>query len=649
MNKQLELLSEKINQITQKVTENISDNNKTIWLESEKKLKRAIKQFDGEKNFIIVTGMLKAGKSTLIDLLARTTKASLVGFGVDTTLRPAVIKTADNETGQIKVYYKPNGTDWATAMQDVTDYMRGIKEYDKQTVNFDLTEDNLRKTLCRTPQESDNCLSTEPLLVVVEVPQNPESKFFSNNCILLDMPGLDSGYSEQSKDPEKYQAFFDECDLLLFVQSSVSPINNKAGEYLKYIGLTRDESTYRLVQNVMNAKYWLKKEETDKEQKKQAKNGREVFKEKLGKNNVEITPVYVNLGMAYDSILGNQNFIYTSENEDIEIKKKKLLDDSHFLEMEDSFITDIKNNGQHRHIAHCKDMLKQEILKTIKKLEDQSEDISTNITKLNSEKQKNEEKILIIKKSYEGYKFKPIQFALSNDFVNNLKQKIIYEFELIRKSIDYKNKLFLNAEDENTDKLIRGKASNINSFLEKCSTRAKQIAEDLFSKAYLDDLVHKENGKEKNAIEYSQEDLKEKAENLKLHGITLNGEKISDNINKIGEIDNTFSFSIFDGGKYVIERNWLGFQKKIDFSKNSKYEEIINHYKNELEKIISTDDYVARKITSLVQNTIKQDLTPQLSEYQKELTIQEQKINTLNNDKSTITDILRQLKELQIN
>lgn len=649
MNKQLELLSEKINQITQKVTENISDNNKTIWLESEKKLKRAIKQFDGEKNFIIVTGMLKAGKSTLIDLLARTTKASLVGFGVDTTLRPAVIKTADNETGQIKVYYKPNGTDWATAMQDVTDYMRGIKEYDKQTVNFDLTEDNLRKTLCRTPQESDNCLSTEPLLVVVEVPQNPESKFFSNNCILLDMPGLDSGYSEQSKDPEKYQAFFDECDLLLFVQSSVSPINNKAGEYLKYIGLTRDESTYRLVQNVMNAKYWLKKEETDKEQKKQAKNGREVFKEKLGKNNVEITPVYVNLGMAYDSILGNQNFIYTSENEDIEIKKKKLLDDSHFLEMEDSFITDIKNNGQHRHIAHCKDMLKQEILKTIKKLEDQSEDISTNITKLNSEKQKNEEKILIIKKSYEGYKFKPIQFALSNDFVNNLKQKIIYEFELIRKSIDYKNKLFLNAEDENTDKLIRGKASNINSFLEKCSTRAKQIAEDLFSKAYLDELVHKENGKEKNAIEYSQEDLKEKAENLKLHGITLNGEKISDNINKIGEIDNTFSFSIFDGGKYVIERNWLGFQKKIDFSKNSKYEEIINHYKNELEKIISTDDYVARKITSLVQNTIKQDLTPQLSEYQKELTIQEQKINTLNNDKSTITDILRQLKELQIN
>ncbi len=649
MNKQLELLSEKINQITQKVTENISDNNKTIWLESEKKLKRAIKQFDGEKNFIIVIGMLKAGKSTLIDLLARTTKASLVGFGVDTTLRPAVIKTADNETGQIKVYYKPNGTDWATAMQDVTDYMRGIKEYDKQTVNFDLTEDNLRKTLCRTPQESDNCLSTEPLLVVVEVPQNPESKFFSNNCILLDMPGLDSGYSEQSKDPEKYQAFFDECDLLLFVQSSVSPINNKAGEYLKYIGLTRDESTYRLVQNVMNAKYWLKKEETDKEQKKQAKNGREVFKEKLGKNNVEITPVYVNLGMAYDSILGNQNFIYTSENEDIEIKKKKLLDDSHFLEMEDSFITDIKNNGQHRHIAHCKDMLKQEILKTIKKLEDQSEDISTNITKLNSEKQKNEEKILIIKKSYEGYKFKPIQFALSNDFVNNLKQKIIYEFELIRKSIDYKNKLFLNAEDENTDKLIRGKASNINSFLEKCSTRAKQIAEDLFSKAYLDELVHKENGKEKNAIEYSQEDLKEKAENLKLHGITLNGEKISDNINKIGEIDNTFSFSIFDGGKYVIERNWLGFQKKIDFSKNSKYEEIINHYKNELEKIISTDDYVARKITSLVQNTIKQDLTPQLSEYQKELTIQEQKINTLNNDKSTITDILRQLKELQIN
>jgi hypothetical protein len=50
------------------------------------------------------------------------------------------------------------------------------------------------------------------------------------------------------------------------VQSSVAPINKEAGKYLKYIGLTRDESTYSLVQNVMNVKYWQHESVTDKEQ-----------------------------------------------------------------------------------------------------------------------------------------------------------------------------------------------------------------------------------------------------------------------------------------------------------------------------------------------------------------------------------------------
>jgi len=648
MEKKLEILSGKINIISQNVANNLSESNRKVWLSSEKQIRRAIKLFDGEKHFIIVTGMLKAGKSTLIDLLARTSKASLVGFGVDTTLRPAVIKMSDTEVGHIKIYYKPDGLDWASAMQEVTDNLRGIKDYNKKTVDFELTEDNLRKTLCRIPSESENCLTSEPLLVIVEVPKNQDSKFFNNDCVLLDMPGLDSGYSEQSSDPEKYKAFFDECDLLLFVQSSVSPINDKAGQYLKYIGLTRDESTYRLVQNVMNAKYWLKSDVTNKEQRRQAKNGKEVFRDKLGKGDVEVTPVYVNLGMAYDALLGNENDISINEAENVETKKHNLLAESHFLEMEDGFITDIQNNGQYRHIAHCEDMLRLEIKKTITKIEQQISDISNNIKELETERTENEKIISIVKKSYEGYKFRPMQFALSSEFVSSLKKNLNSEFESLRKSTKYGNKLSQNTEDENTDKLITCKPKIVNEFLDDCVSLAKSYAEKFFKDTYLDDLVYKENGKEKNAIEYAQDDLRAIADNLKDHGIKLNDEKISAKVNKIGDLDSSFCFSTYDLGKYPVKYNWFGFQKKIDFRKVSKYDEIINHYKSELEKIISSDNNVARRLTSLVQSVVKDDLEPQMLEYEKKLTALNSKIATLSSDKVVVVDILQQLNELQV-
>lgn len=648
MEKKLEILSGKINIISQNVANNLSESNRKVWLSSEKQIRRAIKLFDGEKHFIIVTGMLKAGKSTLIDLLARTSKASLVGFGVDTTLRPAVIKMSDTEVGHIKIYYKPDGLDWASAMQEVTDNLRGIKDYNKKTVDFELTEDNLRKTLCRIPSESENCLTSEPLLVIVEVPKNQDSKFFNNDCVLLDMPGLDSGYSEQSSDPEKYKAFFDECDLLLFVQSSVSPINDKAGQYLKYIGLTRDESTYRLVQNVMNAKYWLKSDVTNKEQRRQAKNGKEVFRDKLGKGDVEVTPVYVNLGMAYDALLGNENDISINDAENVETKKHNLLAESHFLEMEDGFITDIQNNGQYRHIAHCEDMLRLEIKKTITKIEQQISDISNNIKELEKERTENEKIIFIIKKSYEGYKFRPMQFALSSEFVSSLKKNLNSEFESLRKSTKYGNKLSQNTEDENTDKLITCKPKIVNEFLDDCVSLAKSYAEKFFKDTYLDDLVYKENGKEKNAIEYAQDDLRAIADNLKDHGIKLNDEKISAKVNKIGDLDSSFCFSTYDLGKYPVKYNWFGFQKKIDFRKVSKYDEIINHYKSELEKIISSDNNVARRLTSLVQSVVKDDLEPQMLEYEKKLTALNSKIATLSSDKVVVVDILQQLNELQV-
>lgn len=636
----LDRISEEIDNISQTVEQNVSEENRILWNNCKQKLQRAITLFGGKKNFIIVTGMLKAGKSTLIDLLSRTSKASIVGFGVDTTLRPVVIKMSDDNTERIKVYYKPDELDWEKAMQEITDSLRQIKEYTRPINNFNLTEDNLKNILCRKPSESENCLTQEPLLVIVEIAKN-DSEFFKNDCILLDMPGLDSGFSQQSSDPQKYKAFFDECDLLLFVQSSVAPINDKAGEYLKYIGLTRDESTYRLIQNVMNAKYWLKSEETDKEQQYQAEKGKEVFKEKLNKGNVEITPVYVNLGMAYDAILGDKNKIETKYAETIDAKK----DD--FLKIEQGFINDIKNNGEYRHFAHCKDVLKKEIEYSNKEINKQIQDIDQKTSNLETEKKQIEEKIAIIKKSYENYSFPKMQFALSKNFVNDLNENIKSEFKKLRLSADYKDKIKLNPEDENTHKLVKCKASIANEFLGKCISTAKNFAENFFKDAYIDNLVYIENDNEKNAIEFAQDAIKEKADNLKDHNITLKSAKISANVNKIEDLGNNFIFEPCDIVEYDIKRNWLFIEKKIDFDLEKKYTEIINHYKNQLEKLISKGDGISRRLTNLVKNAIKEDLQPQQSELETELEKKSKLLETLRNDKIALKNVIGNINDLK--
>ena len=64
----------------------------------------ALAAFGAEFFVVSCIGMLKAGKSTLINLLARSKDASPTGFGFDTTLRPALITSSTEPRGTIEVW-----------------------------------------------------------------------------------------------------------------------------------------------------------------------------------------------------------------------------------------------------------------------------------------------------------------------------------------------------------------------------------------------------------------------------------------------------------------------------------------------------------------------------------------------------------------
>ena len=93
---------------------------------------------------------------------------------------------------------------------------------------YPLTPANLENALCKGVLEADNnMLPCEPVMIVVKVPPNKDSPL-SSEIVLLDTPGLDSGLSNWTKESsERYSWIIENSDLLLFLQSSVAPLNRK--------------------------------------------------------------------------------------------------------------------------------------------------------------------------------------------------------------------------------------------------------------------------------------------------------------------------------------------------------------------------------------------------------------------------------------
>lgn len=285
------------------------DDNITEWTAC---LMNALDAFGSEYFVVSGIGMLKSGKSTLINLLARNRNASPTGFGFDTTLRPALITCTREPQGKIEIWL-PNDPEkrlTKVSLNEVFLCLRKVKrsaEVKSATCHqYPLTPANLENALCKAVLEADqNMLPCEPVMVVVKVPQNKESPL-SSEIVLLDTPGLDSGISEWTNNTsERYSWIIENSDLLLFLQSSVAPLNRNATAILRDIHARSPNTPVWLVQNEMCAKPWLPPERITEENTKQRTQAARMF------NTVSraFKQVYANLGKAdsaiFDDSLGD--------------------------------------------------------------------------------------------------------------------------------------------------------------------------------------------------------------------------------------------------------------------------------------------------------------------------------------------------------
>ena len=196
-------------------------------------------------------------------------------------------------------------------------------------------------------EADNNMLPCEPVMVVVKVPPNKDSPL-SSEIVLLDTPGLDSGLSNWTKESsERYSWIIENSDLLLFLQSSVAPLNRNAAAILRDIHARSPNTPVWLVQNEMCAKPWLPLERITEENNKQRTQAARMF------NTVShaFKQVYANLGKAdsaiFDDTLGGK-------------LRKELLNESQFASVEANIKDDlIRNIGPIRR-QNCIDAVKRE-------------------------------------------------------------------------------------------------------------------------------------------------------------------------------------------------------------------------------------------------------------------------------------------------
>ncbi len=322
---------------------------------------RAIDQFNSGIEVVVCMGMLKAGKSTLVNLLTRSTLASPTGYGQDMTLRPALIRMAEKGAAARIVLYErtesAKDADPSVLQCVVLDHLRGIVGDDAlQNITMrtlPLTESTLRGVLCHRVTDTPHLID-EPVLVLVEPEFNEDCKLLCHrNRMLLDMPGCDSSTAEVARG-ERYREIGKECDMVLLLQSSVAPLNAKAVEELTALLAGRTPATTRIIQNRMESKAWLRPEVIDAETLEQSSRALAILRQLA--ENKELPVSSVNLGMAHAGIFEEPERlkkkiemvggVYRSNSE--------LLAGSGFEELESSLhneLTDIR-------YLHCCDVLR---------------------------------------------------------------------------------------------------------------------------------------------------------------------------------------------------------------------------------------------------------------------------------------------------
>lgn len=312
------------------------------------RIKRARGEFDALLFFAVCFGMLKSGKSTLVNLFAGRPEVSPTRFGLDTTLRPCLILAG--AVDQISIFdikdFSKRGADSdfeRKCFHAVIDHLRGIineanllAKHSVSVKKHRFSSDAIFKALCT----KEGLNGENPLITVVHL--NGSSDLLKHDVAILDVPGIDSNQSNI----ENYISLLDRCDLLLFIQSTVSALNHEATTLLQGLVERSKNSPIWLIQNRFQAQSWRNQNKLDEQDTKLVEITKRELASDLRVESKHILAHQVNLGKAYDARLNRGDL---SEESDA----ARLLSESRFPEVEKELIDRITESRLDIQLSNC--------------------------------------------------------------------------------------------------------------------------------------------------------------------------------------------------------------------------------------------------------------------------------------------------------
>lgn len=256
---------------------------------ASREIRRSLARFDSKLLLMATIGSVKSGKSTLTNCLTRRNLCA-TKLGIETTRLPMVILASDDGTERMELF-SPMAADSLSEQELfelVIDYLRHVAppEFEDKVAieRRNLSQANL--DAWAIGHTSASCAA----IFLVE----PAARLLGAGIGIVDMPGMD-GLTSNWHDEKLHDWMNENADYFLLVQSSFAALTPDTRDYLR-AAMERSQRPIRVVQNRIEAQFWLTPEEQMEQQERQQLNTQKQLSDFIRK---VIPGSWVNAGLAW--------------------------------------------------------------------------------------------------------------------------------------------------------------------------------------------------------------------------------------------------------------------------------------------------------------------------------------------------------------
>ncbi len=254
-----------------------------------REIRRSLARFDSKLLLMATIGSVKSGKSTLTNCLAHR-RLCATRLGIETTRLPTIILASDDGTERMELF-SPLAADSLSEQELfelVIDYLRHVAppEFPEKVSVERLHVTQSHLDAWAQGHTSASCAA----IFLVE----PEARLLQAGIGIVDMPGMD-GLTSNWHDEKLHEWMNENADYFLLVQSSFAALTPDTRDYLR-TAMERSQRPIRIVQNRIEAQFWLLPTEQEQQQEQQQAN----TQKQLGDFIRKVIPgSWVNAGLAW--------------------------------------------------------------------------------------------------------------------------------------------------------------------------------------------------------------------------------------------------------------------------------------------------------------------------------------------------------------